>query len=197
MGFETASRPWDSLTASRIEAQQARTSETLALVLRSSEEDTMVRFSSSINSIEMALQDYEDALNDEDVEVTDPELIHSARAAAEQWRGTHDKLMGALKDGDYDEAIYQATATEPKDGEMTTARSYDELDAELSDLISQARVAMRSYLERGLTADCRSTSNAPPTPRPRFACLRLRRAASGFLRCPLYPATGGARRAGP
>ena len=76
-GFETASRPWDSLTASRIEAQQARTSETLALVLRSSEEDTMVRFSSSINSIEMALQDYEDALNDEDVEVTDPELIHS------------------------------------------------------------------------------------------------------------------------
>ena len=151
-GFETASRPWDSLTASRIEAQQARTSETLALVLRSSEEDTMVRFSSSINSIEMALQDYEDALNDEDVEVTDPELIHSARAAAEQWRGTHDKLMGALKDGDYDEAIYQATATEPKDGEMTTARSYDELDAELSDLISQARVAMRSYLERGLTA---------------------------------------------
>ncbi len=60
--------------------------------------------------------------------------------------------MGALKDGDYDEAIYQATATEPKDGEMTAARSYDELDAELSDLIGQARIAMRSYLERGLTA---------------------------------------------
>ena len=47
-GFETASRPWDSLTASRIEAQQARTSETLALVLRSSEEDSMVRFSLSL-----------------------------------------------------------------------------------------------------------------------------------------------------
>ena len=60
--------------------------------------------------------------------------------------------MGALKDGDYDEAIYQATATEPRNGEMTAARSYDELDAELSDLIGQARIAMRSYLERGLTA---------------------------------------------
>ena len=151
-GFETASRPWDSLTASRIEAQQARTSETLALVLRSSKEDTMVRFSSSIGSIETALEDYEKALNDEDVEVTDPELIHSARAAAEQWRGTHEKLIGALEDGDYDEAIYQATATEPKDGEMTAARSFDELDGELSELIGQARIAMRSYLERGLTA---------------------------------------------
>ncbi len=48
-------------------------------------------------------------------------------------------MVNHLKEGDYDEAIYQATATEPKDGEMTAARSYDELDAELSDLIGQGR----------------------------------------------------------
>ncbi|WKS58880.1 hypothetical protein NLL35_04015 [Corynebacterium accolens] len=151
-GFETASRPWDSLTASRIEAQQARTSETLALVLRSSEEDTLERFSGSVESIEKALGDYESALHDDDVEVNDPELIHSARAATEQWQDSHEKLMEALSEGDYDEAVYQATITDPEDGETTAAQSFNELDSELSELIGQARIAMRTYLERGLTA---------------------------------------------
>lgn len=151
-GFETASRPWDSLTASRIEAQQARTSETLALVLRSSEEDTLERFSGSVDSIEKALGDYESALHDDDVEVNDPELIHSARAATEKWQDSHEKLMEALSEGDYDEAVYQATITDPEDGETTAAQSFNELDSELSELIGQARIAMRTYLERGLTA---------------------------------------------
>jgi len=151
-GFETASRPWDSLTASRIEAQQARTSETLALVLRSSEEDTLERFSGSVESIEKALGDYESALHDDDVEVNDPELIHSARAATEKWQDSHEKLMEALREGDYDEAVYQATITDPEDGETTAAQSFNELDSELSELIGQARIAMRTYLERGLTA---------------------------------------------
>ena len=151
-GFETASRPWDSLTASRIEAQQARTSETLALVLRSSEEDTLERFSGSVDSIEKALGDYESALHDDDVEVNDPELIHSARAATEKWQDSHEKLMAALSEGDYDEAVYQATITDPEDGETTAAQSFNELDSELSELIGQARIAMRTYLERGLTA---------------------------------------------
>ncbi|WKS56598.1 hypothetical protein NLL31_03925 [Corynebacterium accolens] len=151
-GFETASRPWDSLTASRIEAQQARTSETLALVLRSSEEDTLERFSGSVESIEKALGDYESALHDDDVEVNDPELIHSARAATEKWQDSHEKLMAALSEGDYDEAVYQATITDPEDGETTAAQSFNELDSELSELIGQARIAMRTYLERGLTA---------------------------------------------
>ncbi|WKS70179.1 hypothetical protein NLL38_05105 [Corynebacterium accolens] len=151
-GFETASRPWDSLTASRIEAQQARTSETLALVLRSSEEDTLERFSGSVDSIEKALGAYESALHDDDVEVNDPELIHSARAATEKWQDSHEKLMAALSEGDYDEAVYQATITDPEDGETTAAQSFNELDSELSELIGQARIAMRTYLERGLTA---------------------------------------------
>ncbi|WKS63902.1 hypothetical protein NLL51_07070 [Corynebacterium accolens] len=151
-GFETASRPWDSLTASRIEAQQARTSETLALVLRSSEEDTLERFSGSMESIEKALGAYESALHDDDVEVNDPELIHSARAATEKWQDSHEKLMAALSEGDYDEAVYQATITDPEDGETTAAQSFNELDSELSELIGQARIAMRTYLERGLTA---------------------------------------------
>ncbi|WKS60617.1 hypothetical protein NLL43_01510 [Corynebacterium accolens] len=151
-GFETASRPWDSLTASRIEAQQARTSETLALVLRSSEEDTLERFSGSVDSIEKALGDYESALHDDDVEVNDPELIHSARAATEKWQDSHEKLMEALSEGDYDEAVYQATITDPENGETTAAQSFNELDSELSELIGQARIAMRTYLERGLTA---------------------------------------------
>nr|WP_234459342.1 hypothetical protein [Corynebacterium macginleyi] len=151
-GFETASRPWDSLTASRIEAQQARTSETLALVLRSSEEDTLKSFSGSVESIEKALGDYESALHDDDVEVNEPELILSTRAATEKWQESHEKLMDALSEGDYDEAIYQATVTDPEDGETTAAQSFNELDSELSDLIGQARIAMRTYLERGLIA---------------------------------------------
>ena len=150
-GFETVSRPWDSLTASRIEAQQTRTSETLALVLRSSESDMTVRFGSTVYSINQALEDYEAALADDDIPVTDPALLPAAQSATKEWEASHEVFMNALADGHYDDAIHEATAITP-DGAPTTASSFNDVDSALAELIGEARVAMRSYLEEGLNA---------------------------------------------
>ncbi|WIM71825.1 hypothetical protein QP028_09395 [Corynebacterium suedekumii] len=60
-GFEEASMPWDSLTASRIQAQQARTSETLALVRRQSVDDSTAFFESTTRGVTIALNDFENS----------------------------------------------------------------------------------------------------------------------------------------
>ncbi|WP_459589169.1 MCP four helix bundle domain-containing protein [Corynebacterium camporealensis] len=151
-GFETASRPWDSLTASRIEAQQTRTSGTLALVLRASQQDMSAQFDDTMESINNALADYEAAIEDEDVPLSRPELIDDARYATEDWQAAHNKFMDALNAGSYDEAIEQATAMYTGDATPTAARAFERVDSSLADLISQARISMRSYLEQGLSA---------------------------------------------
>lgn len=151
-GFETASRPWDSLTASRIEAQQTRTSGTLALVLRASQQDMSAQFDDTMESINNALGDYEAAIEDEDVPLSRPELIDDARYATEDWQAAHNKFMDALNAGSYDEAIEQATAMYTGDATPTAARAFERVDSSLADLISQARISMRSYLEQGLSA---------------------------------------------
>lgn len=151
-GFETASRPWDSLTASRIEAQQTRTSGTLALVLRASQQDMSAQFDDTMESINNALADYEAAIEDEDVPLSRPELIDDARYATEDWQAAHNKFMDALNAGSYDEAIEQATAMYTGDAAPTAARAFERVDSSLADLISQARISMRSYLEQGLSA---------------------------------------------
>ena len=150
-GFETVSRPWDSLTASRIEAQQMRTSETLALVLRSSEQDMSVHFSSTVYSVDQALRDYEQALSDDDFPSSDPSLIPRAKQAVEDWTSTHEKFTEDLAMGDYDAALYQATAIDP-DGDPTAASAFNAVDSSLAALIDQARDAMRTYLVQGLNA---------------------------------------------
>ncbi|MFG6303663.1 hypothetical protein ACGLFO_09640, partial [Corynebacterium hesseae] len=150
-GFETVSRPWDSLTASRIEAQQMRTSETLALVLRSSQQDMSVHFNSTVYSVNQALRDYEQALVDDDFPSSDPTLIPRAKQAVEDWTTTHENFMEDLSMGDYDAALYQATAIDP-DGDPTAASAFNAVDNSLAELIDQARDAMRTYLVQGLNA---------------------------------------------
>ncbi|KKO81399.1 MULTISPECIES: hypothetical protein [Corynebacterium] len=150
-GFETVSRPWDSLTASRIEAQQMRTSETLALVLRSSQQDMSVHFNSTVYSVDRALRDYEQALDDDDFPSSDPSLIPRAKEALEDWETTHDAFMEDLSMGHYDAALYQATAIDP-DGDPTAASAFNAVDNSLAALIDQARDAMRTYLVQGLNA---------------------------------------------
>ncbi|OFL58733.1 hypothetical protein HMPREF2760_05565 [Corynebacterium sp. HMSC065D07] len=150
-GFETVSRPWDSLTASRIEAQQMRTSETLALVLRSSQQDMSVHFNSTVYSVNQALRDYEQALVDDDFPSSDPTLIPHAKQAVEDWTTTHENFMEDLSMGDYDAALYQATAIDP-DGDPTAASAFNAVDNSLAALIDQARDAMRIYLVQGLNA---------------------------------------------
>lgn len=151
-GFATASRPWDSLTASRIQAQQTRTAETLALIQRSSKEDTDFQFESTVGAINTALEDFEAALADDDFPTSDPQLAAAAREATASWSGAHARFQEALGAGDYDTALDLATNAEPSGPQATAASAFDATDSALSALIAQARVSMRSYLEKGLSA---------------------------------------------
>lgn len=156
-GFEEASMPWDSLTASRIEAQQARTAETLALVRRQSVSDSADLFDSTTRRVAIALNDYEKAgerlSNGSNTAAQNQALIVDAREALEDWTLAHDHFSEALVNGNYLEAVRLATITTAAPGAPPTAAgSYDRLDVSLSRLIADARSTMRSYIRDGLAA---------------------------------------------
>lgn len=154
-GFEEASMPWDSLTASRIQAQQARTSETLALVRRQSVDDSTAFFESTTRGVTIALNDFENSeghrpLGDGGHNQV---LIDEARTALEEWESAHQRFTTAMLSGDYTEAVRLATTTTAAPGQPpTSAGSYARLDGALSRLIADARSSMRAYINDGLAA---------------------------------------------
>lgn len=146
-GFEQASEPWDQLTTARIQAQQARTTETLSLVRRESVEATTVSFDRMTDTVANALAAYAE------VPGSDEATIATAQAALDDWRNAHADLADAMSKGNYDEAMYLISETEPyPDGSPTSAGSYDTLDTALRELIDDARTAMRSFIGVGLAA---------------------------------------------
>ena len=153
-GFEEASMPWGSLTASRIQAQQARTLETLALVRRQSVADTTTSFEATADAVNVALNDFEHAQGDDAVSLgSNRAQIAEARSALSDWRSAHDRFITAMNTGSYQEAVRLATTTTFVPGSPpTAAASYDRLDGALSRLIADARSSMRAFINDGLAA---------------------------------------------
>lgn len=153
-GFEEASMPWDSLTASRIQAQQARTTETLSLVRRESVDGNLDSFTDTINGVRAALDDYEAAEGHNPL-VTggNSQLVEEGRQALADWENAHERFAAALSTGDYQEAVRLSTTTTVAPGSPpTSAGAYDTLDAALSRLIADARSSMRAFINDGLAA---------------------------------------------
>lgn len=150
-GFERASTPWSSLTASRVMAQQSRTSEILAILRRQSVADADFSFSTTTGAVSRALDDAEETLPDTPRE-DDP--LSDARAALDSWAGGHDELVSALGSGDFDEAVRLSTeiAVDDSDSPVTPAASFTELDNALGRLIADSRAQMRSFIDDGLAA---------------------------------------------
>lgn len=153
-GFEEASMPWDSLTASRIQAQQARTSETLALVRRQSVADSNISFEATTDAVTVALNDFEQAQgNDSGTSGVNRTQIAEARSALADWEAAHDRFTLAMNNGNYPEAVRLATTTTLVPGSpATSAAAYDRLDGALARLIADARSSMRSFINDGLAA---------------------------------------------
>ncbi|MCZ9309709.1 hypothetical protein ACUY3K_03135 [Corynebacterium uberis] len=157
-GFEQASTPWQALTASRITAQQARTSETLATVRRQTIENTNSNFDQTTLALAGALDAYESA-DDAAAQAGRPRNEHSraavaqARTALEDWRDAHDALVDALGTGNFTVAL--ALTTEDSYGSParpTTVAAFDSLDDALSTLIADSRQTMRTFVAQGLAA---------------------------------------------
>ncbi|MDY3126947.1 MAG: hypothetical protein SOW59_02285 [Corynebacterium sp.] len=153
-GFEEAARPWASLTNARIAGQQARTSETLALVQRHNASDTAVPFDEVTSTISSALDDFEasDAIVGRTSTATE-QTVKAARTALFDWSRTHSIFMASLRAGRYEDALFQATEHYPTPDEpQTSAAAFNTLDGSLLRLIADSRETMRSFITNGLAA---------------------------------------------
>ncbi|WP_151549969.1 MULTISPECIES: hypothetical protein [Corynebacterium] len=145
-GFNKAAGPMSELTNARIAAQQARTKETLALVRRQSVADNATLFYASMDRIDNAIDSYRSSpLLDS---AQDQMATNRAEQSVEQWRVYHERLRDAQSSGNYDTALDVTLGNHPR----SAATAFDELDANLSTLISDARATMRDYIADGLRA---------------------------------------------
>lgn len=126
-GFEEASDPLKALTNARVYAQQARTDETLGLVV--DKRTTVDTFTYDMQRISYALDVY--ARSDLAETPANAERLEAARAAVEQWKQAHPlKLSGTAAQG----AAYQS------------------VDDNVAELMRNARQELRSYFNVGFSA---------------------------------------------
>lgn len=149
-GYEQAAGPMEQLTDARILAQQARSTETMALVRRQSLEDSNRSFQSTVEQVQAALDDYAASPLAEDPE--NARALEGARSWLHTWTQDHTKIAAALNRGDYDTAIRLAASTSSF-GEQTS--TFAQLDTTLAALISDARSTTRMYIEQGVSASSR------------------------------------------
>lgn len=151
-GFAEAAMPWDSLTTSRILAQQTRTAETLVLVRRQSLSSTESTFVEAVEEVQSALSDFELAEQGSN-QTHNEDTLRLARQSLTDWEEAHEALRRALESGDYERAIILSTGSPQQNGGTPTAASaYGVLDNSLSALISDARASMRAFIKDGLAA---------------------------------------------
>ncbi|AHI23665.1 hypothetical protein [Corynebacterium vitaeruminis] len=164
--YEEASTPLEQLTNARILAQQARTNETLALVRRQAADSSTTSFDSAAQSVEDALDAFGGSLL---ADAGDNQThLRNAREALTQWEDNHAKLVDALGQGDYDQALTLAlgdsqqtqapvssqfdttTGVGTDNGSVSTA--YEVMDSELSTLVGDTRSTLRTYIGKGANA---------------------------------------------
>lgn len=147
--FEVAATPWEQLTNSQIAAQQARTTETLAILNRQATHTAHADFAAMEASVNGALDAYDQAAH---IGGEKRATLTAARAAITDWSDAHNVLTTALANGDHDEAVRQATEVSSRAGQPTAASAFTELDLSLSRLIADTRATMRGYIAESLDA---------------------------------------------
>lgn len=142
--YEEAAQPLEEVTNARIMAQQARTNETLALVLRQAQDSSLTSFPSAQVAVRNALNAIEDSpLNEY---ALNRENLRQARTAMAAWTANHNELVDQLNSGNYERAVELAL------GAGTGRTEYSVLDAELESLATDARDNLREYMGRGVAA---------------------------------------------
>lgn len=139
VGFNQAARPWEQLTNARIQAQESRTDETLALLSRRSATRSAQSFDLTYKNVSEALDAFEE------VSGSPPELL-SARRALDQWTAGHKELSAALADGRFE------AATDILNARPGSAEAFAQLDSDLQHLINVSRENTRVYITASLDA---------------------------------------------
>ncbi|WJZ03746.1 MCP four helix bundle domain-containing protein [Corynebacterium freiburgense] len=139
--YKQASGPLFSLTNARIQAQKARTEETLALVHRQNLDPSDSTFVQASKRVSEALDEFEQSSLNE--QVSDANTLATARTNLESWTKHHRSLLDAQRTGDHQAAVLH-TSGKPS--------SFDALDQSLAALMGKARTSLRSYISEGLSA---------------------------------------------
>lgn len=142
---EQAASPMESLIDARVKAQQTRSTEILALVLRQSLDASNASFSTTVKGVEEALDSYANSPLAEHNEDT----LAWARRCLSEWQYSHNELAGALNAGNYDAAL-NITLNTTLSNEQTS--SFVNLNTAMGKLIDSTRDTMRNYTLRGLKA---------------------------------------------
>lgn len=140
--YEKAAQPWEELTAARIDALEARTDETFALLRRETASQSSRDFDDTYLSVASALTTAEEYGHDE-------QLVAESRALLDGWATEHNELIAALNSGSYDRAVDILDSREVTAGQ---AAPYRELDDTLSQLIGDSRESTRAYANDSLDA---------------------------------------------
>ena len=167
VGFARAAEPWEQLTAARIDAQEARTDETFALLRRQSVAQSSRSFDAThekivdaLRATNVVLAEYSERHGSAASAETE-HLITSAHVSLAEWQDNHAALLQAIDNGQYQEAVVLLTGQEPGDegepggaaraGEVG-ATAYRQLDSDLQDLIAISRGSTREYITASLDA---------------------------------------------
>lgn len=139
VGFERAAEPWRQLSSARIEAQETRTNETLALLSRQSISRSSESFAETSEHVTAALAAIE-ALGGPNEDIT------AARAALGAWSESHEAFALSLADGQFERASALLTAS------PGAASAFADLDGALERLITFSRQNTRAYIDASLDA---------------------------------------------
>lgn len=146
VGYERAVEPWQQLASARIDAQEARTDETLTFLARQSVSRSAESFDRTREQVTAALdtaESLEGSLEASEASVT------VARDALADWAAAHEQLTELLASGRYDAALDLLNA------QPGSASAYAQLDGELQRLIGVSREATRTYINASLDATLR------------------------------------------
>lgn len=139
--YQEAAAPLYSLTNARIQAQKARTEETLSLIRRQNINSSDTTFAQATKRIHDALDQFErSSLNET---TADKQTLLTARSNVESWTTHHRYVRQAQETGDYSAAIAHTSGT---------PSAFDALDQDLAALMGKARSSLRSYINDGLSA---------------------------------------------
>ncbi|WP_276847587.1 hypothetical protein [Corynebacterium pyruviciproducens] len=141
VGAQEAAAPYTALTDARIEAQQARTAETLALVRRGAGNEASISFTEATDRVDAAITQFDHSR----LNTPGRDEAAAARAALYYWESVHGDFVAALERGDYEASTRLALAPGNSTGEAFTA-----LDSSLTTLIDASRAGTRSYISQGL-----------------------------------------------
>lgn len=139
VGFERAAEPWRQLSSARIEAQETRTNETLALLSRQSISRSSESFAETSAHVTAALAAIE-GLGGPNEDIT------AARAALGAWSESHEAFALSLADGQFERASALLTAS------PGAASAFADLDGALERLITFSRQNTRAYIDASLDA---------------------------------------------